>query len=163
MKTGTLTLVAAIVLLAGGAYYWYGMRPAYDTGPVDSGTSTAGMRIEDNTVVMYEQQPGSAVQAALVYLANPGFLVIEEDADGSAGATLGVSGLLPAGERTDLSIPLARATSDGETLHASLYADTDGNGMYDPAADKPVDSVLGGPIQATFLISKDAEPPQGII
>ena len=161
MNTNTIIAVIAIVLVAGGAYYWYGVRGASKMEPSadDAGTSL-GMFAEENGIVITDQKPGQAITAADVLLKAPGFLVIHES-DGSAmGAIIGASAALAAGENMNVSVTLTRAAKDGETLHAMLHADVDGNGTFDASIDTPVESALGGPIHASFAVSEDAEPVQ---
>lgn len=107
-------------------------------------------------VVVSEQRPGRTVTGSIIVLAAPGYLVIHEDNNGDAGAILGSSALLKAGENTDVNVTLSRAAKDGETLHAMLHFEKGGNTTFAAAEDTPVPSSLGGPISGWFLITAEA-------
>lgn len=154
-----LLIVLLLVVVAGGAYYLSSanMEPVQVTvNNGDNNTDSAAMRAEDNAIVVNEQQPGNTAKASLAYLAAPGFVVIHADNNGQPGAILGASALLQAGENTNITIPLSRASKDGETLHAMLHTDTDANSVFSAASDLPVQSILGGPIHGWFEISTSA-------
>jgi len=92
----------------------------------------------------------------VVYLENPGFVVIHEDSAGTPGKILGASSLVPAGETKNVPIALSRATKDGEIIYVMLHLD-DGDGKFDAAKDKPaLDSVSGEPVMMVVMVSKDA-------
>ncbi len=115
------------------------------------------MLAEKNAVVMNDQKPGTSLVGSTVYLENSGFLVIHEDANGAPGQILGASALLQSGENKNIRVTLTRQTKDGETLHAMLHADSDGNGKFQASIDTPVQSILGGPIHGMFKISAQAQ------
>ncbi len=162
MNTKILIAVAAVVIVAGGAYYFLtpktsapsgmNMTPEEMTG---MNSNSSGMLAEDNAVMVSDQRPGTTVSGTAV-LAAPGYLVIHADSAGAPGAVLGSSALLRAGENAGVNITLSRATKDGETLHAMLHSDTDGNGAFNASKDMPVQSTLGGPIHGTFQVSSSA-------
>ncbi len=79
------------------------------------------------------------------------------------GKILGASGVLQAGDTKNLTpITLSRATADGETLYAMLHLD-DGNGVFNPAKDKPALDFLGGsPVMMIFTVSMDANEPGAV-
>lgn len=162
MSTKAFVIVLVIVSFGLiGAYAWNMSEPEEmpraETN--DTAENTAGMRAEENAVVVNEQKPGTAVIGSLVYLASPGYLVIHEDRNGEPGAILGASALLSAGEHTNVAVTLSRAARDGETLHAMLHAEMGGNAKFSAAEDTPVQSRLGGPISGWFVISIDATGP----
>lgn len=119
-------------------------------------SDTSAMRAEENMIVVMEQRPGNTVTASQVYLAAPGFIAIHEDANGTAGAIIGSSALLQAGESSQIEIQLSRSVRDGEKLHAMLHNDTNANGIFNANTDLPVASRLGGSIQGWFEISSQA-------
>jgi hypothetical protein len=147
--------ILVLIVVAVGAYVFLGAQGTVPESNNEN-TTVSGMRAEENAVVVMEQRPGTSVAASLVYLANPGFLVIHDDTDGEPGAILGVSSLLQAGESSQIVVPLSRATQDGERLHAMLHADVDANGSFDASTDTPVQSRLGGPLEGWFEVSSEA-------
>jgi len=166
MKNILVAIVAIIVL--GGLYYF--VMGDKNVEPIDTSTSDAigenadmpidtisGMRAEENAVVVTEQRPSNTVKVAQVYLAASGYVVIHEDNNGVAGAIIGSSALLKAGENNSITVSLTRATEDGETLWSMLHTETNGNTSFEATADIPVESRLGGPIMGWFLIDADAE------
>ncbi|PIR45171.1 MAG: hypothetical protein COV10_00645 [Candidatus Vogelbacteria bacterium CG10_big_fil_rev_8_21_14_0_10_51_16] len=86
-----------------------------------------------------DQKPGSEVKVGLAILAEPAFLVVHREEDSAPGAIVGVSGLLTVGTHSDLSISLSRAAQSGETLYVMAHRDTNGNGIFDYAADASLD------------------------
>lgn len=158
----TILIALLIIAVLGGGYYAYTSREEgeYSESAAeteDTGTNTvSGMRAEENAVIVAEQRPGSTVMVAQVYLAAPGYVVIHEDAQGSAGAILGSSALLKAGENRDIAVTLNRPSKDGEKLWAMLHAEKDGNTSFSAVSDTPVESRLGGPISGWFDISATA-------
>jgi hypothetical protein len=155
MKTTIVSIIIIALVVLGGYALVTSRGDRVATEGDMPGTSDL-FRAEDNAIVVTEQRPGAMVTAAVVYLAAPGFVVIHEDEDGEAGTILGASPVLTAGESTGVEIVLARASVDGERLHAMLHSDIDGNGSFDSAVDLPVESKLGGPISGWFDISSDA-------
>lgn len=70
-----------------------------------------------------------------------GFVVVlleEDDDDRPVAERLLGSAPVPAGSSTDVVVPLDPALTGSADLEAALYADTDGDGAFDPAADQPV-------------------------
>jgi hypothetical protein len=70
-----------------------------------------------------------------------GFVVVlleEDDDDRPVAERLLCSAPVPAGSSTDVVVPLDPALTGSADLEAALYADTDGDGAFDPAADQPV-------------------------
>ena len=166
-----ILLVVAAVVLLGGIYYVGTNKSAVEDdteviNPVinendnsaDMPTDTvSGMRAEDNAVVATEQRPGRTVTIAQVYLAEPGYVVIHEDASGEAGVILGSSALLSAGENNKVVVTLSRETKNGEKLWSMLHTETNNNTTFEASTDTPVASRLGGPISGWFEISATAE------
>lgn len=162
MNTKVIVLVLAIVVLGGGTYYFLGGGPGDDlrNGPKEEASTdtsnVSGIPAEENMVVVSEQKPGASIRGSLIVLAAPGYLVIHEDNNGEPGAILGASALLPAGENSNVTVTLSRATRDGETLHAMLHFEKGGNTAFSAAEDTPVPSRLGGPISGWFEVSSEA-------
>ena len=124
-----------------------------DFVPTDA---TSGMRVGENAVVSLEQRPGKNVKIAQVYLAAPGYVVIYDDTDGEANTVIGSSALLPAGESKNVTVPVSRATIDGETIWSMLHAETNGNTTFNADVDVKVQDGLGESISGWFEIKADA-------
>ena len=154
MKTSTVIAVVAVVIVAVVAGIYFTI-PGAEQGNTTPPTSS-GMLAEENAIIILDQKPGTEITASLVQLAGPGYLVIHEASNGQPGATLGSSALLGVGENTNVSITLSRPMRDGEIFIAMLHAEADGNGAFDIATDPPIASRLGGPINAGFVVSADA-------
>ena len=159
-----LLVVLAIVVLAGLAYVFTNKNTSVPVNnPISNDTNTnAGMRVEENAVVATEQRPGETVKIAQVFLAAPGYVVIHEDLNDDAGAIIGSSALLEAGENNDVTITLSRASKDGVTLWAMLHSEKNGNAVFDATVDTPVVSRGGGPIMWWFMISESADESASI-
>jgi len=149
-------IIGVLVLgaLGIGVYAFTANDPTPSITEEENTSTVSGMRAEENMVVVVEQQPGNTIVGSVV-LEAPGFLVIHED-DNGPGVILGASTLLQAGESTNVQVPLSRASRDGETLHAMLHSDVDGDGSFDATVDTPVQSRLGGPLGGWFEISSEA-------
>jgi hypothetical protein len=97
--------------------------------------AAADVEIDDQTGA------GDTATVARVTVPAAGFVVVllEEDDDDRPGAErlLG-SAPVPAGSSTDVVVPLDPALTGSADLEAALYADTDEDGAFDPAADQPV-------------------------
>lgn len=160
MGTKSLIGIAALIILAAGAYFYSNDTGARGGNGIDPnselGLTTSGMRAEENMVVVVEQKPGTGVIGSIIHLAAPGYLVIHEDMGGEPGAVIGSSTLLPAGESTGVMVALTRASKDGETLYAMLHFEKGGNTTFSAPEDTPVPSILGGSIHGIFEISADA-------
>lgn len=94
-----------------------------------------------------EDQSGDGAELTVpsVTLPAPGFVVVHADADGSPGAVIGHSELLPEGESTDVEVPLDEPLTEAATVWPMAHIDTNGNETYDFA---PPDVTDDGP--ATF-------------
>ena len=160
MNTKTLLILGVIVAVALGAAFFF---RGGSTKPSTTGGDSTGLIVGNNAIYVAEQVPSETVSVAVVRLQKPGFVAIHEDAAGAPGRILGTSGLLVAGETRNLApIALSRMTKDGETLYAMLHLD-DGDGMFDPAKDKPaLDSVGGEPVMMIFTVSVDASEPGAV-
>lgn len=159
MNINYIIVLVALVVIGGGVYFYVsnqntGTASTDDMNGTDH-SSMSGMRVEDSAVMVSDQRLGSSISGATIFLAAPGYLVIHADNNGQAGAVLGSSVLLQAGENAGVKVTLTRTTKDGEMLYAMLHNDTDGNGSFDPAKDLPVQSKLGGPIGGMFSVSSD--------
>ena len=125
---------AASISVPGGASPTSG-APAT---PADGGGAAAGS--DAAAEVTFEDQSGAGDLAVVARVALPvaGFVVVtvdegDDDDDRVLGATV-----LPAGVVTDVQVPLDPPLTEDTDLEATLYADTDGNGVFDPAQDEEV-------------------------
>lgn len=153
-----LIIGAALIIVAVIGFFLYSSTetPIPTNTNEDSSNTSAGMRAEENMVVVSEQRPGISITGSLIVLAAPGYLVIHEDKDGAPGAILGASALLAAGENSTVQVRLSRSTRDGETLHAMLHFEKGDNVTFAASEDTPIQSRLGGSISGWFLISSEA-------
>ncbi len=158
MNSKTIGLIALVAVVAVGGIYLLSRQNTADpviTESTETPVTTTGMRAEENMVVVTEQRPGTTIHVSTVYLAEPGYVVIHEDKNGTPGEVIGSSALLKAGENTGISVTVSRSTKDGDKLHAMLHSDTDGSGTFN-TTDQPVQSRMGGPISGWFEISSSA-------
>jgi hypothetical protein len=110
-----------------------------DGGTEDGGTEdggTDGGTTALNAVTADDQALAGAtsnqVTIASVTLEEDGFVVIHEDDGGSPGGTILGNERVVAGDATaGVTVTLDRDATNGETLHAMLHGDTNGNETYD--------------------------------
>ena len=123
---------AASISVPGGASPTSG-APAT---PADGGGAAAGSDAAAD--VTFEDQSGAGTLAVVARVALPvaGFVVVADD-EGDDDRVLGAT-VLPAGVVTDVQVPLDPPLTEDADLAATLYADTDGNGVFDPAQDEVV-------------------------
>jgi len=158
-------VIVAVLVLAGGVYYMWSqnsngngmpnMSPEEMSSMGMPGSGSSSMLAEKNAVIISSQLPGTSITGTAV-LEAPGYLTIHENSAGQAGAVLGSSMLLQAGENSNVKVTLSRPMKDGEVLYAMLHAD-DGDGVFG-SGDTLVESSLGGPIMGTFEVSSSANP-----
>ncbi len=165
MNQKTLIILGVVVVILGGATFFYrdnNVEPA-TTGDSVGLPAQTGLVIGNNAIYVADQAPAQAVLVAVVRLEQTGLVVIHEDKSGQPGQILGTSAVLSAGETKNLTpIKLSRLTKDGETLYAMLHLD-DGDGVFDPAKDRPVFGSLGdNPIMMIFTVSLDATEPGAV-
>ncbi len=109
-----------------------------------AGCSSLPFGAPDEPALIVESQPkgdGGSVNIASFTLAEPGYVVVHADDDGSPGPVIGRTELIEAGtyEDVDVEIDAARA---GTRVYPMLHTD-DGDGEYEfPGADAP--TMFGG-------------------
>ena len=165
-----ILIVVLVIIVLGGLAYGLKLVPKSEVLPKTVDTepkaivdiskdgvtdAVSGMRAEENAVVATDQRPGTVLHIAHVYLAAPGYVVVYEDVNDVAGATLGSSALLPTGESNNVAVTLTRVTTDGEKLWAMLHAEKNNNTTFNATLDSPVASQLGGAIMGWFMIAAD--------
>ncbi len=77
-----------------------------------------------------QDSDGSSIVVASVSLPASGFIAVHADADGSPGAIIGHSELLPAGESTNVVVTLDEPLTASATLWPMVHIDIDGDGVY---------------------------------
>ena len=118
---------------------------------------TSGMRFGKNAITSQVQRPGKSVNISKVYLAVPGYVVIYADTNGEDTPVLGSSALLPAGESSNVTVPISRATTDGETLWSVLHIEANGDAKFNVDVDIEVQDDLGESISSYFEIKTNAQ------
>ena len=89
-----------------------------------------------------QESDGTSIVVASVTLPAPGFIAVHSNADGSPGAIIGHSALLPAGTSTDVVVPLDTPLTETDLLFPMAHIDMDEDGEYlcappDNAVDRP--------------------------
>jgi hypothetical protein len=126
--------------------------------------ATAGATVEllpplGPAEIMLEDQrsDGATVVVAEVTLPAGGFLATHADEDGVPGVILGMSGLLPEGTSTDVTVTLDRPLESSQAVFAVAYVDRDGDGVLGLTAADSLDDVAqafdGGPARATAVVT----------
>lgn len=156
-----IILILVVVVVFSSIYYLIAVKK--NAEPADLAEDTvSGMRAEETALIVTEQRPGNSITVAQVYLAEPGYVVIHEDNNGEAGAIIGSSALLQAGENNKIIVTLNRETRDGEKLWSMLHSEENNNSSFEASVDTPVQSRIGGPIMGWFEISATAEENIGV-
>lgn len=120
------------------------------------GAATLAQEISSNSINVSTQKPGAIVIVDFVAFERSSYVAIHEDTGGKFGAIIGTSGELPAGRSEHVAIMLDRATSDGETLYAALYASNE-DGVFNTRTDLPIrDAITKDPMYIVFVVSPDA-------
>ena len=112
-------------------------------GPFPSTASPSATPSPAAADVEVDDQTGAGNTATVARVTVPaaGFVVVlleEDDDDRPVAERLLGSAPVPAGSSTDVVVPLDPALTGSADLEAALYADTDEDGAFDPAADQPV-------------------------
>ena len=109
---------------------------AAPSAPASSSATSTGGDVAD---VGFDDQsgPGDVATVARVVLPVAGFVVVTAD-DGDDDDRLVGAVALPAGESTDVRVPLSPVLTEDTDLEATLYGDTDDSGTFDPAVDQQV-------------------------
>jgi cytoskeletal protein RodZ len=117
----------------------------------EAGSSQAGESSTGNvapaageSVSVADQPAGMSVSVGSVTLNQSTWIAIRD----SEGRTLGAA-LFPAGSQTDVSVPLLRATTAGESYQALLYVD-DGDKQFDLHKDAIVTGESGNVVGSAF-------------
>jgi hypothetical protein len=90
----------------------------------------------NNSVTLSEQTAGNMVSLTKVALAQDGWVVIHEDANGELGRILGAA-WFPKGVSENVSVELLRNTISNTKYYAVLYSDN-GDKKFDSKTDRPI-------------------------
>lgn len=153
-----VTVIVIIVLILVG-YYMFKGNDATTSTDDDSNNPTLVAGKDVNRVVVTDQFPGNIVYLSSVQLTNPGFVVIRKDNAGTPGDVIGSQyfdkGINPG------RVTLTSSTMEGALYYAVIYADTDGNKMFDAAKDMPVKDAAGNTILKTFRATSSVTEVKG--
>ena len=107
--------------------------PLWVLGYRDQTERTVTLQEEAANVTFRDQTTrGTGVTVASVTLSAGGFVVVQDDRVGLRGA----SSYLPPGTHRDVRVALLPTLGGNATLYAVPYADLNGNGTFDSAADR---------------------------
>lgn len=142
---------AATVLLLSGCGDDAPEGDAPPSSPATAGETTVAPEGESGSDqqadIEFEDQSGDGSSAVVDTVSAPGggFVVIAiDDSDrDDDGRVLG-SSQVPVGTTDDVQVALAPALTADTDLEAVLYADTDGNGEFDPGTDQAVPEPISG-------------------
>ncbi len=155
-----VTVVVIIVFIILGFYIFggKGSTPA----PYSGGTPSVNNSTPTNTsngLVVSDQFPGNIVYISSVQLANPGFVVIETNNNGTPGTVIGskafAAGINPG------QVNLTQSMVDGSSYYAVLYSDSNNNGKFDVTSDAPVKDASGNVIMKIFHATSNVPEVKG--
>lgn len=153
-----VTVIVIIVLILLGYYMFKGDDSVTKTDDV---VATEDNKDADNInrVVVTDQFPGNIVYLSTVQLTNPGFVVIKKNNAGTPGDVIGSQyfdkGINPG------KVTLKASTVEGASYYAVLYADTDGNKIFDIKKDMPLKDTAGNEIMKPFRASSTVTEVKG--
>lgn len=168
------TAVAVIVLLAVGFFAWNVLQqPTEELSSPQSQESTIADRetaaptlsptaapLVSSLNVSPQPAGSSSVSIDSAVLAQSGFIVIHADSSGKPGTVIGNTNLLEAGAYQDAPVTLTRRTRKGETLHAMLHTDADGDSVYKfPGPDEATTGPGGAAVTVPFTVSAQSPSP----
>jgi hypothetical protein len=142
---GVTAVVASILLSACGSDPPKG--DAAPSSPATAGQTTvapegeSGSDQQADLSLKDQSGDGSSVVVGTVSAPQGGFVVVTTADD--ASTVLG-SAQLKVGTTDDVRVPLDPALSQDTALQVTLYADTDGDGLFDPDKDKAVPEPVSG-------------------
>lgn len=163
-----LSLIAAIALLV--AACGGGDTTTQTTGAEPTTTAAPTTTVAATTTdpdgpptgpadIAFEGQmsDGTSITVSSVTLPTDGYVVVHADADGTPGAVIGHSELLPEGTSTDVTVTFDDPLTESQVVFPMAHIDANGNGEYeffppDDATDVPATSedgsvaVVGGEV-----------------
>lgn len=148
----TLLVIVVLLVVVVIGYFAFVQKPAEQTSP---------LLVGDNAIYVSDIKPATMVNVGFAILSGGGYVVIHEDSEGKPGAIVGNSILLPQGENRDFEVTLSQESVDGEVLYAMLHSDN-GDGVFNPAEDSPIQDNQGNIILMRFQVSSNATEPEVI-
>ena len=138
-RTPVIILIVLAVVVA-LFVIWYMGNDADDQLSQQNNNSTTATSTESNTtrssVVLEENNAGNVAEIRSATLSQSGFIVIFTTSTTTTdGSVQGVSSLLSPGTYSDVMIQLDSPVVTEETLVAVLFADSNGNGVFDMGQD----------------------------
>lgn len=114
-----------------------------------SPSATGGMSVDEKAQIRMSDQTAESLTATIdfVSMSKPGFIVIHEDTNGTAGEIIGASELVDNGESRNIGIYVRMVAGAG--YYAMLHAD-DGDGLFNPETDGPVLDKNNEPVMTRF-------------
>ncbi len=161
-SVGKFVAVGAICFLIGFGLSWaIFTRQARRSGERSPAAEESAMNKEENrsgdsrqgaggaSAIEADNQPaGSRVLIRAAALAQPGWIAVHEDNNGTPGKILGAA-RVDAGEYANGSVDLLRPTESGKAYYAMVHGD-DGDKQFDHTKDLPVTDQSGNPVTVRF-------------
>ncbi len=141
------------VLLAGAWFLGRDSSFVFSLSSPHAASGTGTVPQKSGAVAVNDQPAGDAVMVESVTVPPPGvWIAVREVTDGDLGNVLGAA--RAGGPRTNLSVPLLRATEPGRSYAVQLYRD-DNNGAFDPSVNSVyVDFDTGARVVAYFTTTE---------
>jgi hypothetical protein len=144
-----VTVIVIIVLIVIGVMVFGGkgtQAPITEETPAATDNSATSL----NRITMTDQYPGNVVYLSSVQVADPSWVVIQDDNSGVPGKIIGSArfdkGINPG------KITLTQPMIDGKTYYAVIYTDS-GKTKFDATASVPLKDANGNVIMKVFHAS----------
>lgn len=109
---------------------------------------------ENELIINDEESTGASIRLTTVKVATPAFVVVKKASD-SGSMVLGYSKLLPAGQSTNVIIPLSEKTRPGIKYEMILYPD-EGDGIYKVSdTDSPLKNSDGSTAMISTVLEEE--------
>jgi len=146
-----VTVIVIIVIIVIGVIVFGGKGGETPAATTETPAPTTASVTDINRIVMSDQYPGNVVYLSSVQVANPSWVVIQDDNAGVPGNIIG-SAHFDAGLNGGGKITLSKPMIDGSTYYAVIYTD-DGSGTFSATADQPLKDSNGNVIMKVFKAS----------
>jgi len=167
MKKIVIVIIIVVAFLAAGYYYvvQYGNSSPSPSSTADSQSAGSQSYSLDSTTTSPESldeinqpnpfggnglYPNGGVVIGQISLPQAGFVVIQQDSSNTPGSVIGSSGLLSPGANSQVRVGVNAALSPQSSYFISVYADTNGNGVFDPGTDRVAIDQNGNMMQQIF-------------